>query len=761
MPNWVHNSLVLTALASTVICTGSPGRAQGLDVDYARTSHMHTDRTISVGDSGSAAVAQLRPFVSGSRTGFSYSYNLLEEISGTLTLKLAYDELAGRSVEPAQRWALVLVTRFGGEAVEFDLLAPEFASEVDAIILSAQRYRASATYVDGKDLLQTEPDENGARWLFDPKETNRPLRQTGSEDLRLDWRADGRIARITQSTRPALLLRFAYAGGTLSTIDLSGPADVRWTFGYRADPSARQLVSVTRAVSGRASDTLAFDYGLNSAHAGQARSGPMWREVRNDRRFFLPREANVRSAPGLRISDVNSDGFADIVLADARNARQSAFGSREGWTFGAPYKTPVDVVNGSVPLGAQYLNLAKKYRDARFGTQRFQALAVGGYRADLQNPNRLLFDNRMCFPPVFNGRLQAKAADPAAWDCDSHQGLRLPVPLQFTGTEEWPRHIPGMHAVERIGNQGARFVSFRLPQPNQTLMYIGLRYRDAATGHPLATGPGEAAFRDTDNCKEHRRLTFEAHGLRRKVIEDVCQAFWFASELAWAEASAAKYDCESCFWQRIDMTKGAPNGQFILPWPSDAAYLHHYVNFRNVSFPNLAREKIHTGIKGLALVMGRGNTAAGIPDARELYALERVNRRYVWRELPRTSKFYPPAPFFQRFDGRFLDIDGDGFDDAVVATGSRSEVYLNRLGEAEDAWVEAPHYALPRQCGFDKGACQFVDLDSDKDLDLLMETGRRVFINLTAESVGVADGAMTVFTDEKGEQRKVSDELEQ
>jgi len=756
MPNWLHNSLVLTALLFALGCAGLPGRALALDVAYTRTSDMFTDRTISVGDGGSVSAARLRPFVSGTRNGFSYRYNLLAGFTDKLTLALAYNEHGAPSVEPAQRWALVLVTRFGDQGVELDLLAPEFGSEPGAIILSAQRFLATPVTEDGKDLLQTNPDQEGARWLFDPSEKNRPIRQSGSEELKLDWQDDGRIARVSGYS---MSLRFYYEGGNLTSMDLTGPAKVRWTFRYQSEPAARQLVSLTRTVAGAASDTLEFEYAQGSAIAGQARSRSMWREVRNDPRFFLPRQANVRSAPGLRLSDVNSDGFPDVVLADARNTRQSAFGGREGWKFGAPYKTPVDVVNGSVPLGAQYLNLAKKYKDKRLGTQRFQALVVGGYRSDPRDPTRLAFDNRVCFPPVFNGRLQAKAADPSAWDCDRHAGLRLPVPLQFSGTDEWPRHIPGMHAVERIGNQGARFVSFRLPQPNQTLMYIGLRYRDAATGRPIATGPGEAAFRDTKNCKEHRRLTFEALGLRRKVIEDVCQAFWFASELAWAEASAGKYDCESCFWQRIDMTGDDPNGQFILPWPGTPAYLHHYVNFRNVSFPNLAREKIHRGIKGVALVMGRGNSVAGIPDARELYALERVNRRYVWRELPRASKFYPPAPFFQRFDGRFLDIDGDGFDDAVVASGSRSEVYLNRLGEAVDDWVEAPGYRIPRRCGFDTGACQFVDLDNDKDLDLLMETGRRVFINLTAERAGIADGAMTVFTDELGQRRLVKDVL--
>ena len=260
-------------------------------------------------------------------------------------------------------------------------------------------------------------------------------------------------------------------------------------------------------------------------------------------------------------------------------------------------------------------------------------------------------------------------------------------------------------------------------------------------------------FRDTGNCVERYATVFEQQGVERAVRVDTCQAFWQVSTAFWHERDAdptCQHGTTSSFWTRLDVDEtGTPNGRFTLPWHSDPGYHYHYEHFRNVSFA--AVKPFDDRYAAFALVQGRGGGTEPVdrrPEARHLFGL--LQGLWRWEQLPDDSAYVPPAPFFAEFEGQFLDLDGDGDDDAVDARGPQRVAYLNELDEADPGWRERSDYVLPRECDFGNGHCQAVDLDGDEDLDLLLDNGRTVYLNRSRELGADARLRMTSATVTEG-----------
>ncbi len=281
-----------------------------------------------------------------------------------------------------------------------------------------------------------------------------------------------------------------------------------------------------------------------------------------------------------------------------------------------------------------------------------------------------------------------------------------------------------MKSTERPRDQGAQLL--HLGRDGEThLVWIGLLYRDAATGENLVP---EARHRRPENCVPRYRTRWD----RREVAVELCQAVWRSRLPAWSDHYGDLHG-DKPFWERVDLgADGRPDGRWSFPTAGDPARLWHFEAFRSLRF---ARLDPFGDATLFAFVLGEAQESHQVevdhPAVREVYAF--IPEDEVWQSVDLYDEVVPPRAFLdsfhrRRFRGRFADLDGNGLDDAVVAIGRDTRrVWLN-TGE-DPRWLEAPAYELPRECDLSDGGCQLTDLDLDGDLDLFLGDGCLVFIN--------------------------------
>jgi hypothetical protein len=607
---------------------------------------------------------------------------------------------------------------------------------------------------------------DGAPILFEYRSTD------GGPQLHRIRRADHQILFEFDAAKPV---------GGLNTIRLrrvdahQAPDVQRWRLRYEhAAPAGRQvsfLTSIGEQIGQNGPATvLRFGYrGLDEPAAKSAGEsdgfcdddnapGGMWQEIL-DGRWRLPNGMSFEKKRdrGLRFTKIDRDDFIDLVSTSTDRLDAWLAGQGGGnWRHFPAYTPPraLTRANGLPPTGSQFNNLAVSFgKNDNRNTSGWQSLITSYYTAE--SLTRLSYHQQVYFPRVNNELGDFVVKDGSVWRAaDSSPALNLPIPLQYEAPDDpqfarWPPGIPDLRPFEHAHNQGAQFVEI---DGRNYLYFVGKCYIDKMTGKPLL-----AAHR----CTGNRKFRYATFWDKREVDVYLAQAVW-AAEPVWSPSRQANVR-EASFWKRLDLTKGEPNGQFIIPWmdqdpaTEDRLFRRHLEGFRNIRFATLQRTgKTNLVIHGRAIASGF--EADRCPAAKAIYRIPPRGEK-IWEWVPESSGIYPPDDFFECEGAFFADIDVDGLDDLVMPCRKGDlKVYLNcRDSNNKGLWRACPGYFLPTVCRHSE-KCRFVDLDGDQDVDIFVKDGARIFLNRKNTLSQFQPQRMTSFTDEHGRQRAV-DEL--
>lgn len=774
---------IICLLILLMLLSGDPVRSDqhGAVISFDRSSEIRYKQSFNPPKSGGNP-SHLQPMQVERGDVFSYTYDIGRDLSlapDGLNLRLSY-----RDSEPSGRAGLGwrLRSRIPTQRPLFlDLLEPGLPvsaiTQTDAFVtFGTQEFQVSAVAGAHAGHYTGTDAESGVTIRFAPARLGdhstvvvTHISRAGKSLAELTYRGGNIQPVLCSLLLSGQTFTFTYknsgrdrarcpASGPLhqiTTTQYPGNMPARfWTLSYAETGDIRHLTELEARVETHAARTLQFAYrnaAPNSQRADTRVPSSMWREVRNDPRFLLPRGLTIENAPGLRFMDLNRDKVLDIV--QTRRGKLNAWVSKSangGWIeLGdrfAPRHPSLLQLDPPRLSGGHYNGLVKLFAKSTLNTFGFSSFLVSYYeptedRKSVQSTKFALFPN------VPGGKLKLQPGGDV-WTLETADPLQLPVPLQFEGAP-WPTDQPGVAAVERADNQGAQFVNF-FSDGRPGLLYIGERYTDILSGDvlPLATRD----FRDTGNCNHWFQDVWENLGEKRTVKVDLCQAVWVGAQRHWHELFPKQFPGQP-FWIRVDLhADGKPNGKFTLPALADRGYYEHYKGFRNIAFARLDRDPDRP-----LFMLVQANRSVGngprppAPLARDLYVME----NFSWRKVERGDGFLPPSPFFERFKGIFMDVNGDRLDDAISAVGAMQRKTWINTGKRL-RWKDSPEYYLPRRCHLDVGSCRFLDLDGDGDQDLFVSDGRLVYLNQTLQRVsGITVGAMTHFTDGNGKVRSV------
>lgn len=799
----ISGMLVALAMAFLYISPapslGQEGAGEGRTISYLKEPFTFHRQKYSITTPPEAANASdLSPFLTESGNRFQYEYRFLRDVSESEPpIVLRYRDGAGEGLL-GMGWQLRLSLDLSG-GTEIDALTPVITPHETGkgwfLQIATERVAVSRTEEEGKVIYVTRSSDGRQTYRFLQVAAASLARVVpfeihgeGKSVVRFEYEIVGDVPVLCRLVLKSGVLSLQFGQpqsnssarkaregsgrakmGRLERMVLtrdraSDPALLaQWEMTYATDKALGMtfLTRVALEPSGGPKRNLRFSYGVldqravggKRRHLKGARTS-MWKLVENDPRFVLPDRMSIATSPGLRFMDLNQDGFTDLVDTQDRTMNSWLWNPRANrWeNFNKTYKPPRPSVWAGRLTGSHYSGLYKKYfKDQKeiFNTVGFQSFAVSYYKPGADQKN-LDYRSCVCFPRVPGGVITPDPETGKIWDCDDHPLLRLPIPLQYEGEDSWPDFKPGIAKVENSRNQGAQFVQFtQNERPN--LFYIGLRYRDAKTGEVLPTE--SAHHRDTGNCVERYETVWEQVGLARKVKVEICQAFWVAADKFWSERYPISNPGKP-FWVRADLgADDKPTGLYILPWNKDPNYHAHYESFRSVTFATLDNS---ADIAAFAIVQGRAIPNSGPegnrPEAKDIYGL--ISGSGQWKRLDPESGYYPPDEFFENFNGVFADVDGDDRDDAILATGEKRKTWLNTGGTPR--WKDAPEFYLPRECNLGNGNCRFLKLNGDEYQDLLIGSGRRVYINQAGRDSRSYLRYMTSFTDENWQQKSVS-----
>jgi hypothetical protein len=755
---------VLGGAAVLRLQDGPAGAAEAAAaVSFRRVSHAFVvERLAHTRPPDELNASHLSPLATRRELRFEYELRILDALGALdLPLALAYRD-GGRAGALGPGWQLVVPAAFAAaEAV--DVLSPALPVHRDTLgwTVGLGRTPVPVRPVPGEPglVLEAEPDSAGRTWRFTawPAGDAAPrrvvplaLRAAGGAEARFRYQGEPSAPRLHSIAAGDAGLRLAYDGPRLRAIRGDGGAgETAWELDYDTAAGEAFVRGIRR--SGRGAPPAVFRFSYAPFEPAPAAPGArpaemvgIWRRVVGEPRFVLPARMRVSNEPGLRLVDLNRDGAVDVVRVQDGRRQAWLWGGPAGWLEITRSYSPCTALMGTRrSLGAVFNPLPQRFFDNRKNTDSHDAIVVSTYQP---SGDTLAYDSAVCFPRVWNDSLRPENGQ--AWRIVRDRRLRLPVPLQYTGEAAWPLdHPERFPAVESSRNQGAQFVQFN--PPNVNLYYVGLLYRDSATGRVLLP---EARHRAAaaGNC----RFRYYTRWGRHAVEVQLCQALWESRDEFWpGEPDPAD---TASFWERKDLgPAGRPNGRYTLPWPDDPAYLFHYESLRSVQFARLDDE-----YATFALVRGRARQSSepdeAHPEARELLGL--VPGTWNWERMGPGSPFLPPAEFLDSFNGRefngqFVDLNGDGLDDAVLAVrhAPRRTWLNNRFGGPR--WVERPNYRLPASCDLDSGRCRLFDLNSDGYQDLFLENGETVYINETRPR----GRHMTHFTDADARYRPVAE----
>ncbi len=781
--------------AAVIIMAGEVSQANTRAVTYGAVPVSETTQVFSISKpAGMINASDLRPEKTGMKPQFQYAYRFLLDLGESLPdLGFKYDDRHGDGPVGAG-WKMNLCLDIqGGMDIDFmsPVLIPYKTRNRWYLLADTEDIPVLQSFEQGK-VVFTFPSAQGrniVRFLqikdISGREVAVPFEILSGEWLqaRFEYALQGSRILPRKIRLPSGVLNFEYCAGSGKN-NGTGPGKfddepvrlsqivfiplvsekkghgARWILNYK--PAIREkiifLVKISFETSGRTGRILEFDYHALEApeRATSLETMPrhgMWKRIQNDPRWILPDRLSIATSPGLRFTKLNQDMHWDLVNTQDRKLNAWLWDPQENtWknisSIYLPHRSSVKFTSPVRPTGSHYNGLVKTYRDSHKNTYRFQSFVVSYYEPgpDLK---QLAYTSYVCFPEVYGGILHPDESG-TIWDCDSHPLLHLPVPLQYEG-RPWPRHLPGIATVERYDNQGAQFVDFT-KNGRMNLLYIGLRYRDVATGKLLLADL--AVHRDTGNCTRLYRTTWEHLGKKREVQVEVCQGFWDTRETVWKEDYPLHHN--KSFWRRKDLgPDGKPTGRFVLPWHPDPTYFHHLIGFRNLRFVRLDRDQNHAVH---AVVYGRKGSGFDpehtFPAAKDIYVLRKGYWR--WEHLPVSSGLYPPDEFFSGDTGQFADLNNDGMDDAIIGTGSDSSrrAWMNST-DPQNRWKDVPAYHLPREVDLKNGSAVLHDLDNDGDLDIILERGHIVYLNQTSEGSGTPSFSMTWFTDENNRKKSV------
>ncbi|MCP5107459.1 MAG: VCBS repeat-containing protein [bacterium] len=757
-------------------------------VSYSK-KHLHTyrQRYSVTKEPSQITSADLRPLVSLYQDRFFYNYKLLEGTPlQSIPLSLRY-ETGGGEDGAGLGWEFAYTFILSNPAA-VNVISPEISYSGGAapqnftdsitnkfVYVNSEIVPVQAVPGKGKDILAAKKEYHGRRFFF-LKPGEYPLvlpykiqDKTGEPVIFQYAEKNGR-SLLQCISRGKFSLRFSYGEEpaappvrvTLSVKKEENHVDVKyWLFSYQTAGvrNERFLRHITVHAGNGSETTLHFSYGIFDQETGvtkktvdwyspDAPPAGVWKLQQNNRRP-LPRGKTIKNNPGLRFIDLNCDTHLDLV-------ETAAFGidswlwdpETNDWkSFGRIYKPDRPSIHRkNKPTGSHYINLWKAFKDKRFNTKKHQAVITAYYKPtrDLEG---LEYHNHVCFPKVFLDKLDPDGSG-SIWERVCDERLKLPVPLQYEGVP-WPRKIPGISAEEGFTNQGARFVQFT-KDGCINLLYIGKRYRDAATGEILLKDI--VTHRDTCNCREWYETEWENEGVKRKVKVDLCQGFWKAEKEYWHDTPPGN-PCPGSFWQRIDLGPGGePLDCYILPWQDhNPRYYHHYLGFKSVKFVALDPGKTFMIVHNPVPVNPGGPAA-------DIYRLCGEN----WLKLEKESGYYPPDVVLAKRECLFLDLDNDGRDDLIVPHGNPRKVFIN-MGKGENPrWKRCPAFDIPWNCDLVDGGAQFVDINIDGCQDLIFGDGGSglmgsVYINQSISAGNSCSNGMTVFTDEWGNKRPVKD----
>ncbi|MCP5050322.1 MAG: hypothetical protein GY940_24355 [bacterium] len=785
--------IIVTAAALSWGAAQAPPLLYGQEkeITYGKEESLFHRQKLSVFKSpGQISASDLRPEVTLDDSRFFYSYPFTRDTPlRDIPLRFFYRDGSGAQLM-GNGWRISYTFQFETEheTPVLSPLIPLYKNKTGWFLLwETEEIPLQQEQDTEPGILTTKQSYNGSIYRFKMSDcgdepTALPYRVTREdkqgEEISFSYRFTDQSPRLEQITQGQYVLVFRYSRGRLDHIRLSretGEIGSRvlkqWQMEYDTPKSeaAPYLSAINhdrhhqhRQEQDASPRKLTFSYAISepsplSMSRKTARVSSAWKLRQGNIRFMLPdRHMSIRNIPGLRIMDINQDHHPDVIDTTFRRMRTwiANPGSPGYWLeFSHSYKPPVPLVkygDSKRLMGSVYSSLAKVFRIYQYNTHKFQSVITSYYRPTPDGKG-LNYTGLVYFPRVRN----SLDPDPSGycWRPDDHELLRLPVPLQYEGKRPWPVDRPGIAAIERAGGTGAQFVDFTR-DGRLNLFYIGLRYRDARTGEVLLAKKNESWFRDTGNCREWYETTWSNLGKTRKVKVDLCQAFWKTRKKFWDERYPQQYPGKP-FWRRMDLNRdGTPNSKYILPWQEDARRYFHYDRFRNVSFTRLNR---YFPAQVFAVIHGRGCATCkpAVPAVTEIYRL--IPGLWKWRKVKPGSDFYPPAEFFDRYDGVFADINGDRIDDALIAAGSYRKTYIN-TGQPGNPWLDSPAHYLPRECDLGNGGCQLLNLDRDRLVDLFTGNGSRVYLNGTpARNRKPYHGYMSAFTDEKGKQKQVDE----
>jgi hypothetical protein len=741
-----------------------------LEVSYGKKYPTYYQQKLSLDKPISDINASdLRPLISDFQFQFHYTYPFTQNTPfQDLPLSMAYDDAHGEGLL-GDGWQVLYTFRFH-ENVPLDVISPVInlvqGKEKYFIYIEDIEIPVRLVQEQGKEIFVTEQTYKGVRYSFLKPTTDAgslvlPYQiHRGKESIHFLYTSANSTHRLQSITRGEFMLVFHYdeSSGLLERIALqSSPSKetqvvAQWELHYETATQMnidflRQVMVISQRPDAP-HQHLRFSYGVFDQDKGEdkqvdwyspnAKRCSVWKEVVNNPRYRLPNNMSISAYPGLRFMDINRDGEFDLVDVEHRRLDSWIWDRKEKrWQyFGDKYEPPRPSVKGQCPTGSHFSGLVKRYKNYKYDTVGFQSI-ITSYYQPTSDGKSLEYYSYVYFPRVFNGKIPPAGV---IWERDEDPRLKLPVPLQYEGKEPWPRNQLGLASMERYNNQGAQIVNFTRGGSRLNLFYIGLRYRDAVTGEILL-----APHRDTGNWRERYETTWTNEGVTRRVKVDICQAFWTATREHWSESFSKPY-----FWNRRDLdSTGSPNGLYILPWHKDKNYHYHYESFRNVKFAYLDKGKVFAIVQGRAIISGSPEKIR--PAAKEIYHLKGAK----WVLMEKDSGYYPPDDFFDAKNGIFVDINGNGRDDAIIPLGSERRTYINMGKHIKPRWRYCPAFDIPRGCNLTDGSSQLIDLNNDKALDIFVGRGRVVYINQVKSPSETRLTYMTSFTDENGKQRSV------